>query len=143
VPEPRSRITPLFRGFRGRCPNCGGRGIFKGIADLHDACPTCRFSFVREDGYWVGAMTVIMALVLIIFGIWTVGGLLVTWPDVPWTGLVIGGLILNALVPFLLYGWSKSIWVGLDLTFSPARADEFLPEDPVAPADPPRDRDPR
>jgi uncharacterized protein (DUF983 family) len=120
-------ITPLVRGFRGRCPNCGGRGIFKGVADLEDTCPTCRFSFVREDGYWVGAMTVIMALVLIIFGVWTVGGMIVTWPDVPWTGILVGGFVLNAIVPFALYGWSKSIWVGLDLTFNPARAEEFRP----------------
>jgi uncharacterized protein (DUF983 family) len=122
---PRSRITPLRRGFAGACPHCGGRGVFAGIADLKDACPTCGFSFVREEGYWVGAMTVIMALVLLIFGTWFVGGMLVTWPDVPWTALLIGGLILNAIVPFALYGWSKTIWVGLDLTFNPARAEEF------------------
>jgi uncharacterized protein (DUF983 family) len=120
-----SRLSPLLRGLRGRCPHCGGRGIFAGIADLRDACPTCRFSFVREEGYWVGAMTVIMALILLCFGTFFVGGMLVTWPDVPWTGLLIGGLIINGLIPILLYGWSKAIWVGLDLTFNPARAEEF------------------
>lgn len=122
---PRSRATPLVRGFAGACPHCGGRGIFAGVAELKDACPSCGFSFVREEGYWVGAMTVIMALVLILFGAWFVGGMLLTWPEVPWTTLLIGGLILNAIVPFTLYGWSKSIWVGLDLTFNPARAEEF------------------
>lgn len=123
-PHP-SRIAPLFRGFRGACPNCGGRGVFAGIAELEDACPTCGFSFVREEGYWVGAMTVIMALILLVFGAWFVGGMLITWPDVPWTPLLIGGLVLNGLIPVLLYGWSKTIWVGLDLTFNPARAEEF------------------
>jgi uncharacterized protein (DUF983 family) len=122
---PPSRATPLLRGFAGACPHCGGRGIFAGIADLKDSCPSCGFSFVREEGYWVGAMTVIMALVLLFFGTWFVGGMLLTWPDVPWTTLLIGGLILNAIVPFALYGWSKTIWVGLDLAFNPARAEEF------------------
>ncbi len=124
-PPPRSRITPLARGFRGSCPHCGGRGVFAGIAELKEACPTCGFSFVREEGYWVGAMTVIMALILLIFGTWFVGGMLITWPDVPWTLLLIGGLALNGLVPILLYGWSKTIWVGLDMAFNPARAEEF------------------
>jgi len=32
---------------------------------------------------------------------------------VPWTPLLIGGLVLNGIVPFLLYGWSKTIWVGV------------------------------
>lgn len=123
--RPTSRLTPLVRGFRGACPHCGGRGIFRGIADLRDACPTCGFSFVREEGYWVGAMTVIMALILVLFGGWFVGGMVLTWPDVPWTGLLIGGVILNGLVPFVLYGWSKTIWLGLDMAFNPARADEF------------------
>lgn len=122
-----SRIAPLVRGFVGACPNCGGRGVFASINELAEHCPTCRFSFVREEGYWVGAMTVIMAVILLVFGAWFVGGMLLTWPDVPWTGLMIGGVVLNALVPVLLYGWSKAIWVGLDLTFTPARADEFLP----------------
>ena len=122
---PPSRIAPLLRGCRGACPHCGGRGVFASIVELKDACPTCGFSFVREEGYWVGAMTVIMALILVVFGAWFVGGMLLTWPDVPWTALLVGGLVLNGLIPILLYGWSKTIWVGLDLTFNPARAEEF------------------
>ena len=118
----------MLRGLAGACPACGGRGIFAGLNDLVDACPTCRFSFVREEGYWVGAMIVIMALVLVVFGLWTVGGILVTWPDVPWTPLLVGGILLNLIVPLVFYGWSKTIWVGLDLAFNPARVEEFLPE---------------
>lgn len=125
---PPSRITPLLRGLRGACPHCGARGIFAGIADLKDHCPTCRFSFVREEGYWVGAMIVIMALVLVFFGAWFVGGMVLTWPDVPWTMLMIGGIVLNGLVPFVLYGWSKTIWLGLDLAFNPAKVEEFRAE---------------
>jgi uncharacterized protein (DUF983 family) len=120
-----SRIVPLARGLAGRCPACGGRGVFDGLNELQEACPSCRFSFVREEGYWLGAMIVIMALVLGIFGTWFVGGMLLTWPDVPWTGLLVGGILLNALVPVLLYGWSKTIWVGIDLAFNPARAEEY------------------
>lgn len=120
-----SRVATITRGLRGRCPHCGGRGIFAGLDELQEACPTCGFSFVREEGYWVGAMIVIFGVVLAIFAVWFVGGMLVTWPDVPWTVLLVGGLVLNGLVPFVLYGWSKAVWVGLDLAFNPARAEEL------------------
>ena len=123
-----SRATPLYRGLRGACPHCGARGIFAGVNDLKPHCPTCRFSFVREEGYWLGAMIVIMALVIIVFGTWTVGGLLLTWPDVPWTLLTVVGIGLNIVVPFALYGWSKTIWVGLDMSFNPASVEEFAPD---------------
>jgi len=127
-----ARSLPLRRGLRGRCPNCGGGGLFRGVTDIKDVCPTCGLSFIREDGYWVGAMIVLMAWVLVIFGVWSVGGMLLLWPDVPWTGLVVGGVILNAVVPFTFYAWSKTIWIGLDLTFNPARADEFVVDRPDA-----------
>ena len=132
-----SRATPLYRGLRGACPHCGARGIFAGVNDLKDHCPNCRFSYVREEGYWLGAMIVIMAVVIIIFGTWTVGGLLLTWPDVPWTMLTVVGIGLNIVVPFALYGWSKTIWVGLDMTFNPATIEEFAPDtDTAAPTEP-------
>jgi uncharacterized protein (DUF983 family) len=121
---PRSRVTPLVRGVRGACPHCGGRGIFKGIADLKDACPTCRFSFVREEGYWLGAMIVAIGVTEALFGVWFVGGMLVTWPDVPWTMLLVGGLVLNATIPVVTYPWSKTTWMGLHHAFVPPDASE-------------------
>lgn len=124
-PRVPSRATVIGRGLRGACPHCGGRGVFRSITELEDRCPTCGLSFLREDGYWVGAMTVIMALVLLVFGFFFVGGLLLTWPEVPWNTLLIGGILLNAVVPFALYGWAKTIWMGLDFAFNPAHAQDF------------------
>jgi uncharacterized protein (DUF983 family) len=118
------RSTVILRGVRGRCPRCGGRGIFRSMNELKDRCPTCNLGFVREEGYWLGAMVMIMALVLVFFGVFFVGGMLLTWPDVPWTFLLIGSLVLNGLVPFLLYGWSKALWLGLDHAFNPASVAE-------------------
>jgi len=120
-----SRGATFGRGLRGRCPNCGGGKLFTGMADLKPACPKCGLRFEREDGYWVGAMTVLMAVVLIVFGVFFIGGMLLFWPDVPWTALVWGGVGLNILVPFVLYGWSKTVWLGLDMAFSPPRDEEF------------------
>lgn len=111
--------TVVGRGFRGRCPSCGSRGIFKGVSDLKEDCPTCGLHFEREDGYWLGSMIVIMAMVLITFAVVTAGGIALFWPDVPWTGVTIAGVAANIAVPILGYGYAKSVWQGLSWGFSP------------------------
>lgn len=113
-------ITPIARGLRGRCPNCGARGIHDGLWELHDECPTCSHTFVREEGYWVGAMTILMALVIIGFFVTFAIGVLLTWPDVPWTTVGYATIAVNALTSLLLYGLAKTIWVGIDLGFNPS-----------------------
>jgi uncharacterized protein (DUF983 family) len=103
----------LTRGLAKRCPICGEQDIFTSYFRLERHCPNCGLEFEREDGYWLGAMVVAIAVVLVVFGVAFVGGLLLTWPDVPWTGLLIGTLALNALVPVVLYPWCMTVWMGL------------------------------
>lgn len=108
------------RGLTGRCPMCGQRGIFvPSRLDLREDCPNCGLHFERESGFWLGSMVVIMALVLTVFAIVTVGGIALFWPDVPWTAVWIAGIVANIAVPMLCYGWTKSVWQGLAWGFSP------------------------
>jgi uncharacterized protein (DUF983 family) len=79
----------LARGLAMRCPVCGERRLFERFFRIKAQCPGCGLTFEREEGYWLGAMTVAMALVIAVFAVVFVGGMLVTWPDVPWTGLLI------------------------------------------------------
>ena len=118
------RTARLSRGMRKRCARCGERDVWASFFELKERCPRCGYLFVREDGYWVGAMTVIIVLTELVFGIVFVGGMLLTWPDVPWTGFLVAGLVLNAVVPVVFYPWSKTTWIGLDLFFSPPTAAE-------------------
>lgn len=117
-------LPPLTRGLRGRCPNCGARGVRDGLWELHEACPSCHYGFVREDGYWAGAMTVLMAMVIVGFFTVFMIGVLATWPNVPWTALGIVTACVNVLISLVLYSWAKTIWVGLDLAFNPSSGDE-------------------
>lgn len=94
------------------------------MTELKERCPTCGLGFVREEGYWLGAMVVILALVIGVFFVFFVGGMLLTWPDPPWTALLIGSILLNALVPIVAYGWSKTIWLGIDHALWPTSAVE-------------------
>jgi uncharacterized protein (DUF983 family) len=118
------RLAPLVRGLRMRCPNCGAGELFTSFFGLRPRCPRCHIAFEREEGYWLGAMIVAIGVTEALFGIFFVGGMLLTWPDVPWTWLLIGGLVLNATIPVVAYPWSKTTWMGLHHAFVPPDASE-------------------
>lgn len=112
-------IRALTRGARKRCPNCGGGDLFRTYFTIRERCPSCGLAFEREEGYWLGAMIVAIGVTEALFGLWFVGGMLVTWPDVPWTMFLVGGLLLNLVVPVVGYPWSMTTWMGLHMAFVP------------------------
>ena len=111
-------MTKFSRGLTGACANCGGRGIFQGLG-LKDDCPTCGHHFEREQGYWLGSITINTAVTFFLFGLIFLSVALATWPDVPWTGVWIGLIAFMAIFPIVFHPLSKAIWVGLDLAFRP------------------------
>ena len=118
------RAAPLRRGAVARCPNCGVRGLFTGYFTLRERCPGCGLRFEREEGYWLGAMVVNLGLTETLFAFWFVGGMLITWPEVPWMLLLVGGVMLNLVVPVVYYPLSKTTWMGLHLAFVPPEPSE-------------------
>ena len=38
----------------------------------------------------------------------------ITWPDVPWIGLTVASVIVNAIFPIVFYPWSKTLWVAVE-----------------------------
>ncbi|HLT97514.1 MAG TPA: DUF983 domain-containing protein [Acidimicrobiia bacterium] len=119
-----SRGTLLARGFRGRCPRCGERAIFASFLELHERCPTCGVKFERESGYWVGAMIVVTTITFATFILVFVGGILLTWPDVPWNWLLIVTLAANLVIPFLAYPRSKTLWMAMEMSWHPLEENE-------------------
>lgn len=125
------RSTMFWRAVRRRCPVCGAKGIFSGWFTLRNRCPECNFSFEREEGYWVGAMIANIAAAEGLFGLLFIGGILVTYPDVPWTGLGIAGAAVMILLPIVFYPFSKTLWLWVDLAFiHPLDADDLRSNDP-------------
>lgn len=115
----------LRRAFRKRCPRCGGAGIFRTFLDLHTRCPNCGLAFEREPGYWVGAMIVITTITFGLFLLLLVGGMLLTWPDVPWGWLLGITLAANLIVPVALYPMAKTLWSALELSWHPLEPAEI------------------
>ncbi len=41
VDPPRDKLQAMFRGFRGRCPECGKGAMFRAYLKVNDTCPVC------------------------------------------------------------------------------------------------------
>ena len=114
----------FVRALGARCPHCGERRIWVSFGQTVDNCPTCGYRYEREEGYWVGAMVVSIGMVMLTFMAVFVGGMLLTWPDVPWNVLLVATCALMILMPIVLYRQTKTIWVWLDLKIHPYEGDE-------------------
>jgi uncharacterized protein (DUF983 family) len=108
-------LTVMARGLRRRCARCGQGGLFRAYFDMVDRCPRCGLEFDRGEGYWLGAMAVNLGAAEAAFGIALAIGVALTWPDPPWVVLTVVGLAVNAVMPFLFYPFSKTIFVAVDL----------------------------
>jgi uncharacterized protein (DUF983 family) len=118
----------LGRALVRRCPNCGGRGVFRSYLRQLDVCPHCRLRLDRGEGdFFIGAYTInlIAAEVLVVLGGVAVG--IATWPDVPWDALTLGLTILMVVAPVAFYPLSRQVWLALDLLFQPPIAADFAP----------------
>lgn len=52
-PQDRKLSTALLRGWRRKCPNCGGGALLKSYLKVNDSCTACREEFFHhraDDG---------------------------------------------------------------------------------------------
>jgi uncharacterized protein (DUF983 family) len=117
-------VRGLIRAVLARCPLCGARGIWRSFGQMVDHCPGCGYRFAREEGYWVGGLVVNIGVAIALFFVVFVGGMVVTWPEVPWTGLGIVSVLAMGVGPVGLYPQSKTIWVWIDRKFHPYGGEE-------------------
>ena len=107
--------TVLLRGLLRRCPRCGHGKLFTGWFRIVERCPRCDLPTERGEGYWLGAMAINLAVAEIAGGAVLVGGMLLTWPDVPWVTLTVIGLAAVVVVPIAFYPLSKTIFLAFDV----------------------------
>ena len=115
VPEGFPGAPTLFwRGARLRCPRCGSGHLFRRYFTLQPDCPRCALHFEREEGYWVGALAVNIAIVMAIFVVAFVVILVATVPEVP-VGPSLAVLVpVMVFGPILFYPFSKTLWMAID-----------------------------
>ena len=111
----------MGRALRLRCPECGGRGIFASWFRMRATCPACALPLDRgERGYQVGSYMVNIIAAELLFVAVFLGVLAATWPTPPWTVLQYGGAALMVIAPILLYPFTKTVFLAVDLMVRPA-----------------------
>ncbi len=62
-----TRLQVAARGFRNRCPNCGGSTLFKKgtLFQVNKACPACGLKIERDDGFFIGSMSLNYGVTLV------------------------------------------------------------------------------
>jgi uncharacterized protein (DUF983 family) len=108
---PVSRLQIIQRGLTNRCPNCGGKTLFKPgkLYELNRTCPRCGLTIERDEGFFLGSMS-------LNYGVTCVGYvtpvLILAYKGVvsSTTAIVLAGIGAIA-VPALLYRSSRSWWL--------------------------------
>lgn len=107
------------RGLLRRCPYCGGSGIFQGWFTLRERCPGCNTLFAFEDGYFLGSYVInigLTSLIAIAVVIWMLASTTLT--TLQMQGVAVA---LAVGLPLLLYPFSLSFWMMLDLLIHPPK----------------------
>jgi uncharacterized protein (DUF983 family) len=105
-----------------RCPRCGeGRiftsGLLGRLGAMNPTCPACGLRFLRETGYFLGAMYISYALgVLTILPVAVLLGVVLQWNLV----LVILIAVVQTLLSVPLFlRYSRVLWLHVDFAFDP------------------------
>ncbi len=101
----------ITRGLTNRCPNCGGRTLFKPgrFFELNKSCPRCELTIERDEGFFLGSMSLNYGVTIVVF---LVPVLLLYLADV-FSGLT-ASLVAGVgavVVPILFYRSSRSWWL--------------------------------
>jgi uncharacterized protein (DUF983 family) len=117
----------LGRALLLRCPNCGVGGLFTGFFNIRERCPNCGILLERgEPDYFLGGYTLNLIAVEVLLALGFVVVILATWPNPPWLGLQIGGVILSVLGAVFCYPFAKTTWLAVDLMFRPPHREDFI-----------------
>jgi uncharacterized protein (DUF983 family) len=109
----------IARGLSNRCPNCGGQRLFKAgkLFELNEACPDCGLKYEKDEGFFLGAMSLNYGVTLVAFLV----PVLLLWYFGVLGGRVAVGLAIGGslVVPMLLYRSSRSWQLMLYYSFFP------------------------
>jgi uncharacterized protein (DUF983 family) len=101
----------VARGFRNRCPNCGGATLFRAHSyfEVNKSCPVCGLQIERDEGFFIGSMSLNYGVTLVGF---LLPILLLAYNGVIGTTLAMVLAIVGSIgFPMLFYRSSRSWWL--------------------------------
>jgi uncharacterized protein (DUF983 family) len=119
-----STATLLRRGVTKRCAICGSGRLFDGWFRMASHCPRCGTRFEREPGFFVAALFVNFAFTEVVMFLWLAGAAAATLPHPDAVLLIAGAALVCAVVPVVLYPFSKTVWFAIHVAMQPLDPDE-------------------
>lgn len=106
-----SRGKIVVRGLTNRCPNCGGRTLFKPgtLFEVNKACPRCGLVIEHDEGFFLGSLSLNYGVTLV--GFLTPVALLAYYHVIGATFATVLAIVGALAVPMLLYRSSRSWWL--------------------------------
>ncbi len=117
----------LARGLTKRCPLCGSGRLFSGWFRMKERCPGCGHRFEREEGWFLGAYVVNLAIaegLLLLVGIVPCIVFLAANPDASLVPFLVVGAVAAVGAPLFFYPFSRTTWAAIDLLMRPLDATE-------------------
>ncbi len=117
----------LGRGLLKHCAVCGSGKLFTRWFRMKERCPRCGYLFEREEGFFLGAYVINLAIaqgMVILLAVVPLIVRLANDPDASILPFVVGGLLGAVVAPMVLYPWSKTVWTAFDLMLRPVEARE-------------------
>jgi predicted RNA-binding Zn-ribbon protein involved in translation (DUF1610 family) len=130
MPSSVTRFQIVARGLSNRCPNCGGRTLFKAGTwfQTNRNCPSCGLLIERDEGFFLGSMSLNYGVTLVCF--LTPVMLLAYRGVIGVTTAVVIAAVGSIVFPALFYRSSRSWWLMNYYFFVP----QHLPANRVATA---------
>jgi rubredoxin len=117
----------LGRSLLKRCPLCGAGKLFTRWFRMKERCPGCGYVFEREEGFFLGAYVINLAIaqgMVILLAVVPLIVRLASDPDASIAPFIVGGIIGAVVAPMIFYPWSKTIWTTFDLMLRPVHMTE-------------------
>lgn len=92
---------------------------------MYEKCPVCGWRYEREEGYWTGAIAVNLVVTEFLIAFVVVPlAIYLAVNHQPITLLIVVGLPMPFILPFLFFWHAKSLWMSIDFMVHPVDAEE-------------------
>ena len=116
----------MVRALQLRCVACGARPVLLSWFREAPSCPRCGFRLDRaEEGYWLGSYNVNLGLTLLILTVGLPAAMWLQWPTPDWTLITVIGVAAAIVLPIMIYPWTKTLYLALDVIFRPPTEEDF------------------